>query len=79
MCLKKFINNNDSWVNVEQFESFRKRAGLVWHHHEDLETMVLIDGRIHGGIGHWGSGSILKKLTTETYKNYWKRLLSYEQ
>lgn len=76
---KEFIKQNPSFSNLtpQEFETLRLKLGLVWHHHEDLETMVLIDGRIHGGVGHWGSGSILGKLTNN-FQSYWKKTLVYE-
>ena len=75
-----FISSNPSWsgVTAKEFEKIREKLGLVWHHHEDLETMVLLPQRIHAGVGHWGSVSVIKKMVDEKSartKSLWRRIL----
>lgn len=41
-------------------------AGYVWHHVEDMQTMILIPQDLHsvamGGMAHTGGASLIKAL-----------------
>lgn len=52
---------NGEYISPTEFKKMIGSMGLTWHHHEGLNKIILIDGRIHGGIDHWGAVSILTK------------------
>ena len=51
---------------------------FVWHHVEDLETMVLVPKNIHNYVvKHWGASAVLKQNPTQKIIDLWKASLVY--
>jgi hypothetical protein len=52
---EQFVNQNllfsDGKVNMSAVEAWLESKHLIWHHHQNMQTMQLLDTRIHGPKG----------------------------
>lgn len=79
--IKNTLNTKGVEAAAKEFESLRLRWGLNWHHHQDLNQMILVPSAIHAGVDHVGATSILgqiKESSISSFKSAWRKILLYE-
>ena len=59
---KDFIEA-DKFANIT--EEYRQTNELVWHHMEDMQTMILIPRDVHGPVKHSGGISVFTNIVIE--------------
>jgi hypothetical protein len=43
-------------------------ANLVWHHHEAMGVMVLVEKKVHEAFGHVGGVAVWEAMTGQKYR-----------
>ncbi len=50
-----FKNRTADFAEADRLAGITKRPrGTTWHHHEDKQTMLLMNRDLHQAVGHWG-------------------------
>jgi hypothetical protein len=55
-------------VNVSAIAEWRKQKKLTWHHHQDMQTMQLVETSVHAQAKHTGGASYASDVLEELKK-----------